>query len=163
MNSLRPSLIDYLGHIISQIKSAIWPRGQNLTMLKFSDLLKNVYNSENTRLENEDNNVSKYLKDWKKLSFKNSILYRTTMTDGQQVTQLVLPVHFRSVVLKRLHFDSGHQGPDRTTSLLRYRFFWLGLDSDVEKKVKSCERCVRRKSNAGPSAELINIVSTQPI
>ena len=63
-----------------------------------------------TSLKNEDINVSKYLKDWEKLSFKNSILYRITMLDGQQDTQLFLPVHFRSVVLKLLHDDSGHQG-----------------------------------------------------
>ena len=72
-------------------------------------------------------------------------------------------MHFRSVVLKHLHDDAGHQGRDRTLSLVRSRFFWHGLDSDVEKKVKSCDRCIRRKSNPGPSAELINIVSRQSI
>ena len=102
-------------------------------------MLKSGYNSQNTCLQNEDINVSKYLKDWKKLSFKNNILYRTTMIDGQQITQLVLPVHFRSVVLKLLHDDSGHQARDQTTSLVRSRFFWPGLESDVEKKVKGCE------------------------
>ena len=85
------------------------------------------------------------------------------MIDGQQISQLVLPMHFRSIVLKLLHDDSGHQGRDRTTSLVRSRFFWPGLESDVEKKVKSCDRCIRRKSNPGPSAELINITSTQPM
>ena len=61
-------------------------------------LLKSGYNPQNTYLQNEDINVSKHLKDWKKLSFKNNILYRTTMIDGQQITQLVLPVHFRRAV-----------------------------------------------------------------
>ena len=99
-------------------------------------MLKSGYNPQNTCLQNEDINVSKYLKDWKKLSFKNNILYRTTMIDGQQITHLVLPVNFRRVVLKLLHDDSGHQGRDRTTSLVRSRFFWPGLESDVEKKGK---------------------------
>ena len=72
-------------------------------------------------------------------------------------------MHFRSIVLKLLHDDSGHQGRARTTSLVRFRFFWPGLESDVEKKVKSCDRCIRRKSNPGPSAELINITSTKPM
>ena len=36
------------------------------------------------------------------------------MIDGQQTTQLVLPVDYRSIVLKLLHDDSGHQGRDRT-------------------------------------------------
>ena len=85
------------------------------------------------------------------------------MIDGQHISQLVLPMHFRSVVLKLLHDDSGQQGRDRTTSLVRPRFFWPGLESDFEKKVKSCDRCLRRKSNPGPSTEPINITSTQPM
>ena len=85
------------------------------------------------------------------------------MIDSQQITQLVLPVHFRSVVLKLLHDDSGHHGRDRTTSLVRSRFFWPGLESNIEKKVKGCDRCVLSKANPGPSAELVNIVSTQPM
>ena len=85
------------------------------------------------------------------------------MIDGQQTTQLVLPVHYRSIVLKLLHDDSGHQGRDQTISLVRSRFFWPGLDSDVKKKVKTCDRCIMRKSNPGPSAELVNIVSSQPM
>ena len=99
-------------------------------------MLKSGYNPQNTCLQNEDINISKYLKDWRKLSFKNNILYRTTMIDGQQITHLVLPVNFRRVVLKLLHDDSGHKGRDRTTSLVRSRFFWPGLESDVEKKGK---------------------------
>ena len=56
-----------------------------------------------------------------------------------------------------------HQSHERTKSLVRYRFFWLGLNTDVDDKVKSCDPCTLRKSNPGRSAELINIVSTQPM
>ena len=85
------------------------------------------------------------------------------MIDGQQTTPLVLPVHYRSIVLKLYHADSGHQGRDQTISLVGSRFFWPGLDSDVEKKVKTCDRCIMRKFNPGPSAKLVNIVSSQPM
>ena len=47
--------------------------------------------------------------------------------------------------------------------LVRSRFFWPGLESNVEKKVKGCDMCILRKENPGPSAELLNIVSTQPM
>ena len=149
----------------TELNSVDWATEQSkdVTLSQVIYLLKSGYNPQNTCLQNEDINVSKHLKDWKKLSFQNNILYRTTMIDGQQITQLVLPVDFRSVVLKLLHDDSGHQGRDRTTSLVRSRFFWPGLESDVEKKVKGCDRCVLRKANPGPSAELVNIVSTQPM
>ena len=57
----------------------------------------------------------------------------------------------------------GHQGRDRTLSLVRQRFYWPGLDSDVEKKVKNCVRCIQRKTLPKPSAELVNISTTQPM
>lgn len=149
----------------TELSSVDWAveQSKDITLSRVIYLLRNGYGSEKTGLAKEDLNVSRYLKEWKKLSFKNNILYRTTTIDGQQTTQLVLPVHFRSIVLKLLHDDSGHQGRDRTVSLVRSRFFWPGLDSDVEKKVKNCDRCIMRKSNPGPSAELVNIVTTQPM
>ena len=57
----------------------------------------------------------------------------------------------------------GHQGRDRTLSLVRQRFYWPGLESDVEHKVKSCIRCIQRKTVPKPSAELVNIITTQPM
>ena len=57
----------------------------------------------------------------------------------------------------------GHQGRDRTKSLVRSRFYWPGLDADVDEKVRTCDRCILRKSNPGPSAGLVNIVSTKPM
>ena len=149
----------------TELSSVDWATEQSkdITLSRVIHLLKSGYNPQNTSLKNEDNSVTKYLKDWKKLSFKNNVLYKTITIDGEQASQLVLPIHFRSIVLKLLHDDSGHQGRDRTISLVRSRFFWPGLESDVEKKIKNCDRCILRKSNPGPSAELVNIVSTQPM
>lgn len=48
-------------------------------------------------------------------------------------------------------------------SLVRSRFFWPGLEYDVEYKVKNCHRCILRKTVPKPSAELVNIVSHQPM
>ena len=57
----------------------------------------------------------------------------------------------------------GHQGRDRTLSLVRSRFYWPGLENDVEEKIKNCGRCIRRKTPVKPSAELVNITSSQPM
>ena len=104
----------------------------------------------------------KYHKEWKKLLLVDSILYRNTTVDGQSACQLVLPAHFRDKVLGHLNDDMGHQGHDRTMSLVRQRFYWKGLDSDVEKKVKNCVRCIQQKTIPKPSAELVNISATKP-
>ena len=57
----------------------------------------------------------------------------------------------------------GHQGRDRTLSLVGQRFFWPGFESDVENKVKSCISCFQRKTVQKPNAELVNITTTQPV
>ena len=148
----------------TELSSADWASEQmkDVTLSRVIHLLKSDFNPQTTSLKDETTSVAKYMRDWQKLSFNNNILYRTTTLDGQQVRQLVLPLHFRNVVLKFLHDESGHQGRDRTKSLVQSRFFWHGLDTDVDQKVRSCERCNMRKSNPC-HAELINIVSTQPM
>ena len=57
----------------------------------------------------------------------------------------------------------GHQGRDRTFSLVRQRFYWPGLEADVEQKIKNCVRCIQRKTVPKPSAELVNSLTTQPM
>ena len=66
-------------------------------------------------------------------------------------------------MIRILHDDVGHQGQDRTLSLVRSRFFLPGFETDVQNKVKTCERCIKRKTCPKPSAELVNIVTTQPM
>ena len=46
---------------------------------------------------------------------------------------------------------------------MRSRFYWPGLENDVEEKIKNCGRCIRRKTPVKPSAELVNITSSQPM
>ncbi len=43
---------------------------------------------------------------------------------ASQWMQLVLPAQFKSIVLRELHDEMGHQGLDRTTSFIRDCFFW---------------------------------------
>ena len=105
----------------------------------------------------------KYIREWSRLSLVDGVLYRNTILNNVQTRQLVLPLHFRSIILKQLHDDLGHQGRDRTLSLVRSRFYWPGLENDVEEKIKNCGRCIRRKTPVKPSAELVNINSSQPM
>ena len=40
----------------------------------------------------------------------------------------------------------GYLGIERTTSLLRYRFYWPSMIEDIEHHIKSCPRCLRFKT-----------------
>jgi transposase InsO family protein len=101
-------------------------------------------------------------RNFEKLRMENGMLYRKVAVQDEPRMQLVLPTSKVATVMKYVHDDMGHPGQDRTTSLLRDRFFWYGMTRDVEDWVATCDRCLHRKS-ATTRAPLINIKSTQPL
>ena len=149
----------------SELRDIDWSREQlaDPNVARVKHLVESGFCPEYSDLKTESPVVLKYLRERKKLSLVDGVLYRNTTVDGQSTRQLVLPSHYRDKVLEHLHDDMGHQGRDRTLSLVRQRFYWPGLDSDVENKVKNCVRCIQRKTLPKPSAELVNISTTQPM
>ena len=95
--------------------------------------------------------VRKLLNEWKRLFFKNGILYRKCVLSSETVHQLVLPDAFRDVTLTGLHDDAGHQGRDRTLYLVKSRFFWPGMDRDVGNRVVVYELCVTKNESEAVS------------
>lgn len=78
-------------------------------------------------------------------------------------TQTVLPRKYRQLVFKELHEDMGHQGVERTLSLIRDRFYWPHMQADVEHYVTKVCSCLKRKRpNKVTRAPLVNIVTTYP-
>ena len=95
---------------------------------------------------------------------RNGILNRIgNMINSETTYQLVLPVDYSDVVLKGLHDDAGHQGKDRTLYLVKSRFYWPGVNKDVENKVSTCPNCILRKSKVKNSVELVCIESRQQL
>ena len=105
----------------------------------------------------------RFLRDWDKLFIEDGVLFRQGEIDGQTWNQLVLPRKLYDSVFQSYHDDLGHQGRDRTISLLKRRFFWPGMETYVDQKIKECGRCIRRKKSPTTAAELINITSTAPM
>lgn len=100
------------------------------------------------------------LREWEKLHLdENGILKRKTANRHQ----LVLPERYKAVVMKKLHNEMGHQGVDRTTSLIRDRFFWPHMQQEIEHYVaKSCHCLKQKKPCRETRAPLVNIITTQP-
>ena len=48
-------------------------------------------------------------------------------------------------------------------SLVKSRFYWPGMDGDIEKHVRNFPRCIRRKAQGKTSAKLIVVESTYPM
>lgn len=98
-----------------------------------------------------------------KLKIQRGVLYREVVINEEKRLQLVIPSKFISQVLTGLHDDVGHPGRDRTVSLLRDRFYWPCMPSDVDDWIKKCGRCVRFKTTVTHKAPLVNIQTSEPL
>lgn len=103
------------------------------------------------------------LREINKLEFQDNILVRRRQLGNQVTYQLVLPEECRAVVLFHLHDRMGHLGIERTMDLVRSRFFWPRMAADVYNKIKTCERCVKRKALPDRAAPLVNIKTSRPL
>ncbi|KAI9999773.1 hypothetical protein NQD34_011616 [Periophthalmus magnuspinnatus] len=103
------------------------------------------------------------LRDINRMELQNNILVRRRQLGNQTQYQLVLPVECRADVLSSLHDGMGHMGIDRTLDLVRTRFFWPKMANDIIVKVKTCERCIKRKALPEKAAPLINIRTSRPL
>ena len=102
------------------------------------------------------------LREKKRLYLENGVLCRRRIIDGKPSRQIVLPVQYARKVFDSLHTDMGHPGRDKTTELIRDRFFWPKMSSHVKLWIKNCDRCLRRKAVA-EVAPLHTITSSQPL
>lgn len=86
-----------------------------------------------------------YLREWDRLEVKEGVLYRRRQ-DGDSIThQLVLPEELRSFAINQLHDQMGHMGIERTLDLVWAWFYWPRMGYEIEHRIKTCNRCVRRK------------------
>ncbi len=103
------------------------------------------------------------LRERERLEFHDGVLYRRRSVADKVMYQLVLPEEFHSDVLNHLHDDLGHMGIDRTLDLVRNRFYWPKMASDIEHKIRTCGRCIRRKVLPEKAAPLVNISTNRPL
>lgn len=105
------------------------------------------------------------LNNYDKLHVEDHSLYRTVtdVTSGSTRKQLLIPSGYRKFILQKVHNEMGHQGRDRTISLLRDRFFWYGMTKDVENWITNCDRCIRRKTPTSQRVPMVSIETTQPL
>ncbi len=107
-----------------------------------------------------------YLRVQGQLKLREGVLYRRTFSDNTKHRsfnyQLVLPKAMQSRIMVGCHDKVGHQGRDRTVSLVRERFYWNTLYKDVNSYVAKCPRCLRRKST-GDKAPMQPIYVSQPM
>ena len=107
---------------------------------------------------------SALLRNFDKLCIRDGILCReVSSVDSQVRYQVVVPNSLVPDILYYLHNDMGHQGRDRTTSLVQDRFYWYGMTSDIDHLISNCTRCLRRKTPTDTRAPMVSITTSQPL
>lgn len=91
---------------------------------------------------------------WNSLVVDNGLLYRILKNpvrlSGEQ-KQLVAPRILQEKIFDQLHKErsSGHFGIERTTDLIKRRFYWPGIDKCIKRWCAQCDLCARCKPGPG--------------
>lgn len=111
-------------------------------------------------LKTEPPDVKILLRQWSRLHVNDDgVLYRKA--NGRD--QLLLPKEHHDTVFRELHKEMGHLGTERTLGLLRDRFYWPRMQSDVEHFVMHVCECLKRKRPSKTTrAPLTSITTTYP-
>ena len=85
---------------------------------------------------------------WEQLELREGILYRRFEVNSSSIYQVVVPSSIRRDVLIQAHNvrTAGHLGQSKTFRKIQRSFYWLGYRTDVQRWVRQCEDCARRKS-----------------
>ena len=90
--------------------------------------------------------VQLLLKQWCRLEVRDNLFYRKVNDPHHgMVTQLLVPTVLKPEILKMLHDEHGHQGVERTISLIRSRFYWPECEKEVRQYIGRCNRCLLTK------------------
>ena len=76
--------------------------------------------------------------------------------------QFVLPEAFQKQALQACHKAIGHLGKECSLKLLRDRFYWPNLASNIETHIHQCDHCQRFKAKP-QRAELPPVKVTHPL
>nr|XP_013767485.1 PREDICTED: uncharacterized protein LOC102206490 [Pundamilia nyererei] len=89
----------------------------------------------------------------------------TNDTEWTDVPQSAIKAiyRYRTSVMRSLHDECGHLGVEKTTELLKDRFYWPRMNADVDQYIKTCGRCVSRKTLPQRSSPLSQITSKGPL
>ena len=131
-----------------------------------SDLINYL---QTEQLPAQDNKARSLLLTVNYFFMEDGILYHLWTPMGRTklntFVQLVVPQGLRLQILQGAHDDvlAGHLGATKTYDVIRKRFYWPNMFSDVQHYCKSCVDCAMKKSpRSGYKANLIPIPVESP-
>ncbi|MCG7874805.1 MAG: RNase H-like domain-containing protein, partial [Candidatus Thiodiazotropha endolucinida] len=151
--------------ITNILSSPDWQHEQSLdpTIRRVREMILRKTKISSAERQKESHAVQRLLRHIDQLCILNGVLYKSS-TQVSEGKQLVLPKQHQDFAFTSLHNDMGHQGRERTLSLLKSRFFWVGMDKDVADRIAKCANCIRRKTpGTNRTANLVSIETSSPM
>ncbi|KAG1933960.1 retrotransposable element [Pimephales promelas] len=109
--------------------------------------------------------LKKLLGHWKRLKLREGVICRSVLDSRthEMVYQVVVPRAQIRPLLQAYHDQLGHQGQERTVSLLRRHFFWSGMEESVGTYVQGCPRCTLFKTRRDVRAPMVPVRPRAPL
>ena len=100
----------------------------------------------------------------KEFTLQDNLLYlQVTPTNSQDTAPVfVVPTVDRQAAIDGCHRSAGHQGHDRTLSLMKERFWWLGMSQALLQAIANCGRCIQYEAK-GQLPPMQPIICTEPM
>ena len=135
--------------IINWIK---WPRGDKRTLAEYLTGVASKYEKHF------------YAACQKEFTIQDNLLYlqATPMNSQDSMPDFLVPTNDWQTAIDGCHHSAGHQGRDRTLSLMKERFWWPGMSQALLKAIANCRRCIQyeAKSQLPPMQP---IICTEPM
>ena len=95
---------------------------------------------------------------------RDHLLFINTTLPGNvgTIPVFVVPVNRRQVAIDMCHRNAGHQGRDRTLSLMKGWFWWPGMATALCLAIQNCGRCKQFEAKS-QLPEMEPILCTQPM
>ena len=100
----------------------------------------------------------------KEFTLQDNLLYlQVTPTNSQDTAPVfVVLAADRQAAIDGCHRSAGHQGRDRTLSLMKERFWWPGMSQALLRAVANCGRCIQCEAK-GQLPPMQPIICTEPM
>ena len=76
----------------------------------------------------------------------NCLLYLYASDHSKDFCTLVIPKAWKYTILVETHDKMGHQGNNRTYSLIKRQYYWTGMAKDVKDYIQRCPACRQEKA-----------------
>ena len=98
----------------------------------------------------------------KEFTIQDNLLYlQATPANSQDMSPVfVIPTADQQAAIDGCHHSAGHQGHDRTLSLMKEQFWWPGMSQALLKAIANCGRCI---ANCGQLPPMQPIICTEPM